>query len=73
MIENERQYRITEAWVARFSQSAQQIALGGDMPDPLIQAVLVAQYTSQVEELQGELDAYAALRSGRAASIDAEP
>ena len=71
MIENEHQYRITRAWVERFSQSAQQIALGSDMPDPLIQAALVAQYTGQVEALQGELDAYEALGSGRVASIDA--
>ena len=72
MIENERQYRITRAWVERFSQSAQQMALGGDMPDPLIQVALVAQYTSPVEELRGELDAYEALRPGQVASIDAE-
>jgi len=72
MIENERQYRITKAWVERFSQSAQQVALGGEVPDPLIQAALIAQYTSQVEELQGELDAYEALRSGQVASIDVD-
>jgi len=61
MSENERQYRITKAWIDRFSRSAQQIAQGGDVPDPLIQAALVAQYASHVEELQGELDAYEAL------------
>ena len=49
MIENERQYRITKAWIDRFSRSAQQIAQGGDVPDPLIQAALVAQYASHVE------------------------
>ncbi len=72
MIENERQYRITKAWVEKFTQSAQQMAEPGAAPDPLIQAAMVAQYQSQIEELQRDLDEYDALRSGRVASLDVD-
>jgi len=72
MIDNERQYRITKAWVERFSQSARHVAQSGEVVDPLIQAAMTEQYQSQVEELQAELDAYDALRSGQVASLSVE-
>jgi len=55
MIENERQYRISKAWVEKFAQSAQQMAEPGAAADPLIQAAMVAQYQSQIEELERDL------------------
>lgn len=72
MIANERQYRITKAWVAQFSDSARQIAETSDTPDPLIRAAMAAQYESQVEELQHEIDEYEALRSGRVTTLDVD-
>lgn len=72
MIENERQYRITKAWVEKFAQSAQQMAEPGAAADPLIQAAIVAQYQSQVEELQCDLAEYDALSGGRVTRLDVE-
>jgi len=70
MIENERQYRITKGWIERFAQSAAQMAKPGTPTDPLIQAAMVAQYQSQVEELQHELDEYEVLRSDQVTSLE---
>jgi len=72
MIANERQYRITKAWVERFSDSAHQVTETNDTLDPLIRAAMAAQYESQVEELQHEIDAYEALRSGHVTTLDVE-
>jgi len=68
MIENERQYRITRGWVEQFRQSAAQMAAPGAATDPLIQAAMVAQYQSQLKEMQHDLDEYDALRDGRVTS-----
>lgn len=72
MIANERQYRITKAWLKKFSDSARHVAESNDIADPLIRAAMVAQYESQVEELRHELDAYEALRSGHIVSLDVD-
>ncbi len=72
MIENERQYRITKAWVKKFAQSAQQMAGPGTAADPLIQAAIVAQYQSQIEELQRDLDEYDALSAGQVTRLEVE-
>jgi ribosome-binding protein aMBF1 (putative translation factor) len=72
MIENERQYRITKAWVEKFTLSAQEIANPGAVSDPLIQAAMVAQYESQIEEMQCDLAEYDALRNGHVAQLDVE-
>jgi hypothetical protein len=55
VIENERQYRITKAWVDTFARSAREMAEPGAVADPLIQAAMVAQYESQIEEMQHDL------------------
>ena len=72
MIENERQYRISKAWVEKFAQSAQQMAGRGAAADPLIQAAMAAQYQSQIEELQHDLADYDALRGGQVTTLDVE-
>ena len=72
MIENERQYRITKAWLERFAQSAQEIGASDSVSDPLIHAAVVAQYESQIEELQRDLADYDALRGGQITSLDVE-
>ncbi len=72
MIANERQYRITKAWVEKFSESARQVTETSDTLDPFIRGALAAQYESQVEELQHEIAAYEALRSGRVTTLDVE-
>ena len=72
MIENERQYRIGKAWVEKFAQSAQQMAEPGAAADPLIQAAMVAQYQSQIEELERDLADYDALRGGQVTTLDVE-
>jgi ribosome-binding protein aMBF1 (putative translation factor) len=72
MIENERQYRITKAWVEKFSESAQAIAQSGEVADPLIRAAMAEQYASQVEELQQQLAAYEALRGGQVTTFDVD-
>jgi ribosome-binding protein aMBF1 (putative translation factor) len=71
MIENERQYRITRAWVEKFAESARHMA-EPDAGDPLIREAMVAQYQSQLEEFRRDLEEYDALRSGRVASLDVE-
>jgi DNA-binding XRE family transcriptional regulator len=72
MIENERQYRITRAWVEKFAESAPRMSEPGASADPLIQEALVAQYQSQLEEFRRDLEEYDALRSGHVASLDVE-
>jgi ribosome-binding protein aMBF1 (putative translation factor) len=72
MIENERQYRITRAWVEKFAESARHMAEAGAAGDPLIQEAMVAQYQSQLEEFRRDLEDYDALRSGRVASLEVE-
>lgn len=72
MITNERQYRITKAWVEKFSDSAHQVADTSDTLDPLIRAAMAAQYESQVAELQHEITAYEALRSGLVTTLDVD-
>ncbi len=72
MIENERQYRITKAWVEKFARSTRQMAKHGAAADPLIQAAMVAQYESQIEEMQRDIAEYDALRDGRVAHLDVE-
>jgi ribosome-binding protein aMBF1 (putative translation factor) len=72
MIENERQYRITKAWVEKFARSTRQMAKHGVAADPLIQAAMVAQYESQIEEMQRDIAEYDALRDGRVAHLDVE-
>ena len=72
MIENERQYRSTKAWMETFTRSAANMAEVAAAADPLIRAAIVAQYQSQAEELQGELDEYEALREGRVASLEVD-
>ena len=60
MIENERQYRITRAWVEKFARSARQPAEPDAVADPLIQEAMVEQYQSRIEEFQRDLDEYKA-------------
>ena len=72
MIENERQYRISKAWLEKFAQSAAQMAQPGASADPLIQAAMVEQYESQAEELRQELAEYEAPRAGQVTSLEVE-
>lgn len=72
MIENERQYRITKAWLERSSDSAQAVAQSAQVADPLIRAAMADQYASQVEELRQQLDEYDALRGGQVTTLDVE-
>ena len=72
MIENERQYRISKAWVEKFTRSAEQLAQSTVPADPAIRAAMVAQYESQLEELQHDLAEYEALRDGQVTSLEVE-
>jgi len=64
MITNERQYRITRGWVARFEQARADVEHQGATLDPRARRAFLDQYESQLEELRAELDAYDALRRG---------
>ncbi len=64
MIANERQYRMTKAWLERFEEGltyADEAAAG---LDPLLQGAMRDQYTGQVAELREQLAHYDALQAG---------
>lgn len=64
MITNERQYRITRAWVERFERDMAAVFEQAGTLDERARQALLDQYASQVEELRSDLDAYDALRRG---------
>jgi len=72
MIANERQYRMTKAWIERFSDSAHHMAEASEGTDPLIRAAMVRQYDSQVDELHQEIEEYDALRTGQITHLDVD-
>jgi transcriptional regulator with XRE-family HTH domain len=70
VITNERQYKITRAEAKRFEKALSQAESGGASSDvhPSIHAAMIDGLRSQLADLQRELDAYEALRSGRVKS-----
>jgi len=68
VIKNERQYRITRAWAARFARSVAQLAdapTEADPSDPRLRQIQLDALRSQLADLETELAEYEALRSGR--------
>jgi len=75
MIANERQYRITQAWVDRFEHGATQAEEAAAGLEPLSRQAMRDQYAGQAQELRMQLADYDALTkqstSGRAPGGDA--
>ena len=69
MIANERQYRITKAWVEKFERGAAQAEEAAAGLDPLLQQAMRDQYEGQAQELRAQLYEYDALRAGRIATV----
>ncbi|HVC80893.1 MAG TPA: helix-turn-helix transcriptional regulator [Chloroflexota bacterium] len=65
MITNERQYRITKTWLAKFEQGAAQAEQGAAGLDPRLVQAMRDQYEGQAEELRAQLREYEELRAGR--------
>jgi ribosome-binding protein aMBF1 (putative translation factor) len=64
MIANERQYRLTRSWLARFEQARAGVEAQGDTLPPRTKQAFRDQYDSQIEELRAQLAEYEALRRG---------
>jgi len=65
MIVNEREYRLTKAWLETFSSRAVEEARGlksEDESDPRMRQLYKDAYESQAEELRGQLAQYEASR-----------
>jgi len=69
MIANERQYRITKAWLAKFERQAAQQESEADV-DPEMEQLYRDAYESQAEELRVELSEYEALRAGHVSVVE---
>jgi DNA-binding transcriptional regulator YiaG len=67
VIENERQYRITKSWIARFEASRIAYAAHELSPgvDPGMHKLMDDAIASQIEVLRGQIDHYEQLRDGR--------
>ncbi len=72
MIENERQYRITKSWIARFEESRIACAAHELSPnvDPGMHKLMDDALTSEVETLRGQIDHYEKLRDGHITSCE---
>ena len=71
MLTNEKQYRITKAWIKRFETAA--TALEEDRPgcvDPIILDAQIAGLKGQIADLQAEAVEYEALKSGGVKRFD---
>jgi DNA-binding XRE family transcriptional regulator len=66
MIQNERQYRITKSWIARFEESRIAYAAHELSPDvdPGMHKLMDDAIASEIETLQGQIDHYEQLRDG---------
>ena len=67
MIKNERQYRITKAWVQKFTQTLGHLDAKPEEATPLHPLLRKAEWdglTSQIETLQQQVREYEALRDG---------
>lgn len=66
MITNEREYRITKAWIARFEESQIGYAARELSPnvDPRMKQVMHDALDSEIEVLRGQVDHYEQLRDG---------
>jgi hypothetical protein len=67
MITNERQYRISKAWVSKFEVALESAKARATPNEPIHPKLLKArqdQLTSQLEELREDLAEYEALKSG---------
>lgn len=67
MITNEREYRITKAWIARFEESQVGYAAREPSPnvDPRMKQVMHDALDSEIEVLREQIDHYEQLRDGR--------
>ena len=65
MITNERQYRITKTWLAKFEQGADQAEQGAEGLDPRLVQAMRDQYEGQADDLSAQLRQYEELRAGR--------
>ncbi|HWJ51165.1 MAG TPA: helix-turn-helix transcriptional regulator [Solirubrobacteraceae bacterium] len=67
MIENERQYRITKSWIARFEESRSAYAAHELSPnvDPGMHKLMDDALASQIETLREQIEHYEQLRDGR--------
>jgi DNA-binding XRE family transcriptional regulator len=74
VITNEREYRITKAWVARFEESQVGYAARELSPnvDPRMKQVMHHAVDSEIEVLRGQIDHYEQLRDGRITGRDIE-
>ena len=70
MIANERQYRISSSWLARFEQARADIEKQNDTLHPRARQAFRDQYDSQIEELRAELEEYNALRRGEVGVLE---
>jgi DNA-binding XRE family transcriptional regulator len=66
MITNERQYRMTKAWIERFEQAmaAEEAPNAAHIPAPIKQAMHEG-YQSQLDELRADVADYEALQNGQ--------
>lgn len=70
MITNQREYRVTKSWVARFEKDLlvnDTREIGPDA-DPRMRQVMHDALASEIEVLRGQLDHYEQLRDGRITS-----
>jgi ribosome-binding protein aMBF1 (putative translation factor) len=65
MIKNDRQYRITKAQAARFTKAIHETKTSPKGVHPLLQKAQIDGMRSQLADLQGEIEEYETLRSGR--------
>src|SRR5262249_41382841 len=65
VITNERQYRITRAWAARFAEALEHVDEEDADQHPVLRQARREQYESQLAELEQQLAACRALRQGK--------
>jgi DNA-binding XRE family transcriptional regulator len=67
MIENERQYRITKSWIARFEESRSAYAAHELSPnvDPGMHKLMDDALVSEIDTLREQIEHYEQLRDGR--------
>lgn len=70
MITNERQYRITKAWVDRFAHGADQALADETELDPAMRQLYRDAYESQAHELREQLAEYEALQTGQVSVLE---
>ena len=71
MIQNEREYRITSAWLKRFERSAEALEHNPTKPGqhPLARKAQIDAAHSQAEDLRAQLAAFDALRSHQVSGV----